>query len=333
MTKTLRGLVALFALVSTLSFADETPDSFIDLSGTVTLGGTSQTLAAANPGRQSIHITHSTAETEVLCVNTTSAASCTTAGTYVIAAGGSLCLNTKEKITVVATTTGHKYTAKEAGSVCPVLSNGGAASGGGAVTNAGTFAVQPAGSVAHDGVATAVNPILVGCYASAAAPADVSNDSDSVRAWCRRNGARVIEISLNGVLASAGSGVNGTGVQRMTIATDDVIIAAINTALATLNTSVNTTFAVSTATLANVAASATSVTCLASNASRKGAIFVNDSASATAYFKYGATASATSYTFQVLPGGTLILPTAPIYTGIVDCIWSAAAGSARVTEE
>lgn len=98
-------------------------------------------------------------------------------------------------------------------------------------------------------------------------------------------------------------------------------------------TSLNTTYSVTTATLTNVAASATNVTCLASNAARKGGMIVNDSASATLYAKYGATASATSYTYSVLPGGTLTLPTFPIYTGIIDCIWTAAVGNARVTEE
>jgi hypothetical protein len=214
------------------------------------------------------------------------------------------------------------------------LSLGGGASsgGGGAVTNAGTFAVQPAGSVAHDGAAAGVNPVLIGGYASAAAPSNVSATNDSVRAWYQLSGAAVTQPTYAGVLAVAGSGVNGTGVQRVTIATDDTIIASANTKLDTLNTSINTTDAVTTATLANVAASASSVTCLASNASRKRAIILNDSATATLYVKPGATASATSHTWQVPPGGSLTLDNFPIYTGILDCIWSAASGSARVTE-
>lgn len=123
-------------------------------------------------------------------------------------------------------------------------------------------------------------------------------------------------------------------------------LTTINTTLGTANTqlpaalgqttpsgSLSTTGAVvSSATLANVSASASNVTCLASNSSRAGAIILNDSATATLYVKLGATASTTSHTFQLSPGATLTLPNFPIYTGIIDCIWSAASGAARVTE-
>lgn len=90
---------------------------------------------------------------------------------------------------------------------------------------------------------------------------------------------------------------------------------------------------ISAATLSNVSASASSVTLLSSNASRVGGMIVNDSASATLLVKYGTTASATSYTYSLLPGATLELPANPaIYTGRIDGIWTAAVGSARVTE-
>lgn len=91
-----------------------------------------------------------------------------------------------------------------------------------------------------------------------------------------------------------------------------------------------------TATLANVAASAASVTLQASNAARLGLVIVNDSTGADLYVKLGATASVTSYTYY-LPRGIngqlsiLELPL-PVYTGIVDGIWSSASGNARMTE-
>jgi hypothetical protein len=85
-----------------------------------------------------------------------------------------------------------------------------------------------------------------------------------------------------------------------------------------------------TATLANVAGSASSVTLQASNAARIGLILSNDS-TATLYVKYGATASATSFTYRLAPGAYWEMPQ-PIYTGIVDGIWSAANGFARMTE-
>lgn len=84
------------------------------------------------------------------------------------------------------------------------------------VVGTGTFAVQPAGSVAFDGAGAGVNPILEGCYASAAAPTDVSADNDATRLWCLRNGAAVQQPSYAGVLASTGVGAAGTGTPRVT---------------------------------------------------------------------------------------------------------------------
>lgn len=88
--------------------------------------------------------------------------------------------------------------------------------------------------------------------------------------------------------------------------------------------------AAGTATLANVASSATNVTLRSAAATRLGLMIYNDS-TATLYVKFGATASATSYTVQMGPGAYWEMPH-PVYTGIVDGIWSAANGNARVTE-
>lgn len=79
------------------------------------------------------------------------------------------------------------------------------------VVGTGTLAVQPAGSIAFDGAAAAVNPILDGCYASAAAPTDVSADNDATRAWCLRNGARASVITAAGALVG-GDAANGLDV-------------------------------------------------------------------------------------------------------------------------
>lgn len=49
------------------------------------------------------------------------------------------------------------------------------------------------GPVGHDGaLASPHNPLVIGGYASAAAPSDVSGDGDAVRAWLLRNGAQVV---------------------------------------------------------------------------------------------------------------------------------------------
>lgn len=120
-----------------------------------------------------------------------------------------------------------------------------------AVTNAGTFATQPAGSVAHDAVGTSVNPVLAGGYASAAAPTDVSADGDSVRAWHLRNGAQAVVVTAAGALIGATSnaldvniksGVNANGQATMAnsaptvIASDQSAIKTTPTASATGNT-------------------------------------------------------------------------------------------------
>jgi hypothetical protein len=87
----------------------------------------------------------------------------------------------------------------------------------------------------------------------------------------------------------------------------------------------------STATLANVASSATSVTVFpaATGAVSRRVVF-NDS-SAILYLKLGATASLTSFTAKIAAGGMYELPT-PTFTGLVDGIWDSANGFARTTQ-
>lgn len=85
-----------------------------------------------------------------------------------------------------------------------------------------------------------------------------------------------------------------------------------------------------TATLSNVADSATSVTLLAANANRNGATLYNDSSKAC-FVKFGTTASATSFTVKMLSDAYYEIPF--YYTGIIDGIWAAnSSGSMRITE-
>lgn len=87
-----------------------------------------------------------------------------------------------------------------------------------------------------------------------------------------------------------------------------------------------------TATLANVSASASSVTVLALNTARYGFTVVNDS-TVILYIKCGSSASTTSYSYLLQPGQTWDSSGFPfIYTGILTGIWASATGSARVTE-
>ena len=85
-----------------------------------------------------------------------------------------------------------------------------------------------------------------------------------------------------------------------------------------------------TATLTNVASSASSVTLLASNTAARVRTCFNDS-TANLFLKFGATASTSSFTVKIAAGGYYEFPQ-PLYSGIVDGIWDAANGNARLTE-
>jgi hypothetical protein len=84
------------------------------------------------------------------------------------------------------------------------------------------------------------------------------------------------------------------------------------------------------ATLANVASSASSVTLFSATAGVKGRAIYNDSTQVL-YLKFGATASATSYTVQLAAGDYYEFPH-PCYGGVVDGIWASANGNARTTQ-
>jgi hypothetical protein len=64
------------------------------------------------------------------------------------------------------------------------------------------------GQVAHDAGAAAIDPVLTGGYASAAAPTSVSLDGDAVQAWYLRNGAAATVLTAAGALIG-GDATNG----------------------------------------------------------------------------------------------------------------------------
>lgn len=84
-----------------------------------------------------------------------------------------------------------------------------------------------------------------------------------------------------------------------------------------------------TATLTNVASSASSVTLFAAAGNVRARTIYNDS-TAVLYVKFGATASSSSYTVQLAAGDYYEFPQ-PCYGGQVDGIWAAANGNARTT--
>jgi len=85
-----------------------------------------------------------------------------------------------------------------------------------------------------------------------------------------------------------------------------------------------------TATLANVASSASNVTLFAAAAASTNRRTIYNDSTAVLYVKFGATASTTSYTVQLVAGAYYEFPL-PLYTGQVDGIWASANGAARVT--
>ncbi len=74
-----------------------------------------------------------------------------------------------------------------------------------------------------------------------------------------------------------------------------------------------------------------SATLVANNASRKGLIIHNDSTT-NCYYKFGATASATSYSIKLYSTDTFLMES-PIYTGVVDFICDAVTGNTEATEQ
>lgn len=78
-----------------------------------------------------------------------------------------------------------------------------------------------------------------------------------------------------------------------------------------------------------VATSTTTAALAASNANRNAGVIVNESA-AILYVKFGATATATDYTYAVPAGGTLELPQ-PVYCGLIHGILASGTGNAQVS--
>lgn len=84
-----------------------------------------------------------------------------------------------------------------------------------------------------------------------------------------------------------------------------------------------------TGTLTSVASSATTVTLLASNSSRKGYAIFNDSTQIL-YVAFSATSSTGAYSVKLFPNSAITSDF--IYTGVISGIWAAANGAAKVTE-
>ena len=128
-------------------------------------------------------------------------------------------------------------------------------------------------------------------------------------------------LTVDGTVAATQSGTWNVG--TVTTVTTVATVTSITNTVTTKETRAGT------GTLTNVAGATSSTTVLASNANRLGATVFNDSA-AVLYLKFGSSASSTSFTVRLRPYAYYEVPAN--YTGILTGIWTAATGSARVTE-
>ena len=98
----------------------------------------------------------------------------------------------------------------------------------------------------------------------------------------------------------------------------------------TLNAGTITETRPSASTLTAIIGTNVNITLLAANTNRRGAYFYNEG-TAACYVKLGTTATIGSFTVQMLGTSFYELPT-PVYSGIIDGIWTANTGTMHITE-
>jgi hypothetical protein len=183
----------------------------------------------------------------------------------------------------------------------------------------GALAGTVSGNELQVDVLTVPSPLSTAGNGTAAAAhrVTIASDSTGVIAVTDNGGSLTVDgtVAVTGTFWQATQPVSGTFFQ----ATQPVSLAA----------TVVTKQRADTATLSNVASSATSVTILATNTGRLGCSIQNDSTEVL-YLKFGTTASSTSYTVKMSADAHYEVPFG--YTGRIDGIWASANGNARVTE-
>ncbi len=125
---------------------------------------------------------------------------------------------------------------------------------------------------------------------------------------------------------AGGTGTDGATVPRVTLATNVALPAGTNVIGALVDPPITSSPGT------NVASSATVVTLLAANASRRRISIANDS-TATLYIKKGSGASLTDYWLRLDPLDQLSCWAGECGVGILTGIWSAANGNARIVED
>lgn len=140
-------------LAAALFAASAWAGNYNDLSGTITTGGVSQVASPSNTGRGRIVVTNPVGETENLCVALSVQANCSSAVSWVLPAGGSVVVDSSERVSVVAATTGHKFTVKEQVGPGFTAPTGGGSSGGGGSADS-TAAKQDIGNASLASIVT-----------------------------------------------------------------------------------------------------------------------------------------------------------------------------------
>jgi hypothetical protein len=159
-------------------------------------------------------------------------------------------------------------------------------------------------------------------------PVVIASDQAGIKVWDGTNLQPAGDVAARARFNKLTDGTNTAAVKAAStaaVAADPAVVVAVspNSTVSQRQTPATT------AALANVVGSATSVQLLAANANRFRAYIYNDSAAALT-LKYGTTASTTSLTTIVAPNA--MWPVDDGYTGRIDGIWASAVGNARVTE-
>lgn len=148
--------------------------------------------------------------------------------------------------------------------------------------------------------------------------------------WNITNVSGTVSLPTGAATESTLSTLNGKIPSNLTVTSTRLLVDGSGVTQPVSGTVTSTQIA-SSSSVTSVASSATSVSILALNSSRRGAMFFNESTQ-ICYLKLGTTASVTSYTVQIAASGYYELPPGYIYTGAIDAIWASANGNLRVTE-
>lgn len=184
-------------------------------------------------------------------------------------------------------------------------------------------------SVSTTGSAPPASATYVGGSVTTAAPSyttgQMSAFSLNVSGGLRVDGSGVTQPISAAALPLPAGAATATGVAA--------VVTALGTPMQQTGGSVTSLpVSVSSGAITRVSNATSSTSILASNGSRKGAIFYNDDTASVCKIAFAATASATSFTIVLTAGSHYEMPNTPLYTGAVSAICSLATGAIQATE-